>query len=98
MADARHVIEIDDSPVLLRLVEEAQSAGRPIVLRRAGADVARLEPVVAPTKRRRRVITEAAIAASRSAAGGWKGNVDVDQFLKDNAESRRISTRPPVDL
>jgi hypothetical protein len=32
-----------------------------------------------------------------SSAGGW-ADVDVDQFLKDNYESRRMNTRPAVEL
>ena len=32
-----------------------------------------------------------------SSAGAWKGIVDVDQFLRDIDESRRI-IRPPVQL
>jgi hypothetical protein len=32
-----------------------------------------------------------------SSAGAW-ADVDIDTFLKDNAESRRLSTRPPVEL
>jgi hypothetical protein len=37
-------------------------------------------------------------AAFRSAAGGWKDLIDVDRFIEDIYESRRISTRPPVEL
>jgi hypothetical protein len=37
-------------------------------------------------------------AAFRSAARGWKDLVDVDRFIEDIYESRRISTRPPVEL
>jgi hypothetical protein len=29
---------------------------------------------------------------------GWKGNVDADRLLTDNAESRRISSGPAPDL
>jgi PHD/YefM family antitoxin component YafN of YafNO toxin-antitoxin module len=32
-----------------------------------------------------------------SSAGGW-ADVDVDQFLKDNYESRRMNTRPTVEI
>jgi hypothetical protein len=32
--------------------------------------------------------------AFRRAAGSWKGTIDVDEFLQNNAESRRCSTRP----
>lgn len=33
-------------------------------------------------------------AAFDRAAGSWKGTIDADAFLKDNAESRKLSTRP----
>jgi predicted DNA-binding antitoxin AbrB/MazE fold protein len=35
--------------------------------------------------------------AFRRAAGGWKGTVDADAFLKNNAESRMRSTHPEID-
>ena len=31
--------------------------------------------------------------AFRRSAGSWKGTIDVDEFLKNNAESRSRSTR-----
>jgi predicted DNA-binding antitoxin AbrB/MazE fold protein len=34
------------------------------------------------------------LAAFDRAAGSWKGTMDVDAFLKDNAESRMRATRP----
>lgn len=36
--------------------------------------------------------------AFRRSAGGWKGTVDADAFLKNNAESRLRSTRPVPTL
>ena len=33
-------------------------------------------------------------AAFDRAAGSWKGTIDVDAFLKNNAESRMRTTRP----
>jgi predicted DNA-binding antitoxin AbrB/MazE fold protein len=33
-------------------------------------------------------------AAFDRAAGSWKGTLDVEAFLKNNAESRRRATRP----
>jgi hypothetical protein len=88
-------LEVANEPELLRLVEEVQSSSEPCMLRRNGEDVAMLLPV----KRRRikAARTDADYAAFRAAAGGWK-DVDVDRFLADNQESRRISTRPPVEL
>ena len=37
------------------------------------------------------------IVAFEAAAGGWK-DVDVDRFLRDNAESRHLPSRPPINL
>jgi predicted DNA-binding antitoxin AbrB/MazE fold protein len=37
-------------------------------------------------------------AAFDRAAGSWKGTIDVDAFLKNNAESRMRSTRPVPSL
>jgi predicted DNA-binding antitoxin AbrB/MazE fold protein len=34
------------------------------------------------------------LAAFARAAGSWKGTMDVEAFLKNNAKSRRRSTRP----
>lgn len=49
-------------------------------------------------KRCRKAATAEDREAFRSAAGGWRGVVDVDKLVKDIYESRRISTRPPVEL
>ena len=46
MAGEPEPINIDDSPELLRLVEEMETAGHPCVLRRDGKDVAVVTPVL----------------------------------------------------
>src|SRR4051794_3538103 len=50
----------------------------------------------------RQALTPDEIASSqegiRQAAGGWKGNVDVDTFKAYIVERRRTSSRPPVEL
>jgi len=38
------------------------------------------------------------LEALYAAAGGWKDLVDPDKLVADIYESRRASTRPPVDL
>ena len=45
----------------------------------------------------RRVKTEADYEAFRAAAGSWK-DVDTDRLIEDIYESRRRSSRPPVEL
>ncbi len=91
-------IDVTDTPDVLRLAEEVRRSGQPRLLRRDGEDLAVLSPVVPPGRRRRkRTKTEADREAFLSSAGGWRGLVDVDQFLQDLDESRRL-TRPPVEL
>ena|SRR3712207_6052965 len=99
MARAYTPIDISKTPDLLRLVEEVSKSGTPRVLRRADEDVAVLMPVkkAASQQRSVRKKTKADYDAFRSSAGGWK-DVDTDTFLAENAKSRRLSTRPPVEL
>ena len=49
------------------------------------------------SKRKHRVHTEADHQAFLSSAGGWK-DVDTDKLLENIYESRKASSRPPVDL
>lgn len=67
-----------------------------IVVEKDGEPIAVLKPVRATTKRRRRK-SAAARKAFLAAAGSWK-DIDTDKFLRDNRESRNISTRPHVEL
>jgi hypothetical protein len=99
MAEQPKSIDITDIPEVLRLAEEVRRAGEPRLLQRDGEDLAMVVPLPQPKPRRRsRVKTEADYAAFRSAAGGWKDLIDVDRFIENIYESRRISTRPPVEL
>ena len=94
MAKELTPIDITDAPDLLQLAEEVRRSGKPRLLRRDDEDVAVLSPVTTPAKRRARkakTYTKADDEAFLSSAGGWQGNVDVDKFLKDNEESRRLS-------
>ncbi len=98
MAEELMPLHVTKMPDLLRLAEEVRRSGQARVLRRDSEDIAVLAPV---SRRPRRRHQEARIEADRqaflSSAGGWKGNVDVEQFLRDLEESRRI-VRPPVEL
>ena len=91
-------LDISDKPQLAALVRELLADGRPRELRRCDEVLGVLSPVAHRARRRRRESTAEEIAAFESAAGGWAGNVDVDRFQRDNETSRRISTRPPVEL
>ena len=85
-------LDVGESPELARLAGQVRASNGPLFLQEEGETVAVVTPVARRGARRRRERTEADRRAFLSAAGGWKGNVDVDRFLKDNAESRRIST------
>jgi len=97
----REIIPIDISsvPDLLRLAEEVATSGTPRLLRRENEDVAILMPLTVSTLRRRvpRKKTAADYDAFRASAGSWS-DVDLDAFLNDNEESRKLNVRPAVDL
>lgn len=74
-------------------------AGEPRILRKDGEDLAVIAPLPQPKRRKgSHKPSDADLAAFRSAAGGWKDLIDIDQFIEDVRESRRISSRPPVEL
>lgn len=98
MARELKVTDIGDLPELVRLAEEVHDTGEPRLLRREGEDLALLTPVTpAVTSRRGRKKTQADYDAFRAAAGSWK-DVDTDKLLEEIYESRRLSSRPPVEL
>jgi antitoxin (DNA-binding transcriptional repressor) of toxin-antitoxin stability system len=98
MATTPNVIDISQRPELRRLVDEVRESGRSVLLRQGNEAVAVITPVEPAETYPWRRPTEDDYAAFRSAAGSWEGHIDVEQFLRDNYESRRLSTRPPVDL
>jgi hypothetical protein len=99
MARGLRSVDISNSPELLRLVEEVESSGESVVLRRANKDVAVLSSSPRPLRPRGKLArTKADHDAFLSSAGGWKGLIDAEKFLADNYESRARSTRPHVDL
>ena len=96
-------VDITHEPALVRLVEEVRSSGESRLLRIGDADVAVLQPLPMVEKRKseqRREITDADWEAFRSSAGGWRGNVDTDQLIKDIYASRdaSLSTKSPGEL
>ncbi len=98
MAGAVKVVDVSDAPELLRLAEEVHRTHEPRVLQRDGEALALLVPV-GPTgaSRPRKRRTSADEEAFRSAAGSWP-DVDTDRLIADIYDSRRRSTRPPVEL
>lgn len=92
-------IDISNIPELLRIAEEVRITHQPRILRRDSEDVAILMPVTPSTPRRvKRELTNSDYQAFLSAAGSWSGLVDSDKLIADIRESRRHSTKPPVEL
>jgi hypothetical protein len=92
-------VDITNTPDLLRIAEEVRRSGRPRLLRRADEDIAVLSPVPPGATRRShgaKRYTDDDDAAFLASAGSWK-DFDLEEFLKHNEESRRVS-RPPVEL
>ena len=97
MANARTVIDVTNEPDLRRLAEDVRKTGEPRILRQDGEDVAVVVPLPRPQEiGNRRVKTPEDLAAFRAAAGSWR-DFDLDTFLRNNEESRRLR-RPPVEL
>ena len=97
MTEALRPIPFEEfSDNLASIFERVVGKGEEVVVETAAGELVTLKPL-ARTKRRRRTKTKADYEAFLASFGGWK-DVDVDAFLKDNEENRRISTRPPVEL
>ena len=99
MAKELRRTDISNIPELLSIAEEVRRTNEPRVLKRDSEDVAILTPIKKTTDKRRRTRskTKADYDAFRSAAGSW-ADVDTDKFIEDIYESRRRSSRPPVQL
>ena len=93
--EAKHT-DITHIPELVRLVEEVRASNEPRVLTRDREELAVLTP--ARVRRARRPKTKADYEAFLSSLGGWKDLVDTEKLKRDIYESRRISTRPPIEL
>lgn len=97
MAEQARAFDITDSPDLLRLAEEVKHSQKSRVLRAGGEDLAVLMPLPAPSKRRRKIRTEADYEAFRSATGTW-ADVDTDALIETIYAMRRRSNRPSIEL
>jgi hypothetical protein len=70
-----------------------------VVVEKDGVELAVVKPVVKARPRpRRRHVSAADREALLASFGGWRGLVDTEQLKRDIYESRRLSSRPPVDL
>jgi hypothetical protein len=97
--DRIQIVDISHVPEMLRVAEEVRDSREARILYSNGEEIALMVPVPQRSKRRgkRRTKTKADYDAFRSAAGSWK-DVDTDRLLADIYESRRRSSRPPVEL
>ena len=85
----------DVERVLDRVVRNHET----VVIERGGSDVAVIRPTATKGGRRgRRPRTPADREAFLATAGAWDGLVDTDRLKADIAASRRLSSRPPVEL
>ncbi len=91
-------IDITTMPDLARIVEEVEATKKPRELRRDNKTVAVIAPAKKVPAKKKREKTTADYEAFLSAAGGWKDLVDTEKLKKDIYESRKISTRPPIEL
>jgi hypothetical protein len=96
MASERQPIDITNLPALRALVAEAQASDAPRILRAEGEDIAILTPLRPAS--RRHAPSETDVAAFLATAGGWQELVDTERLKEDIATSRRLSSRPPVEL
>jgi hypothetical protein len=92
-------IDITTIPDLARIVREVEATKQPRKLMRDNMTVAVISPVKStPAEIKKRGKTRADYEAFKSAAGGWKGLVDTEKLKRDIYESRKLSTRPPIEL
>ena len=91
-------IDITNIPELVKIAEEVEATKTPRELKRENKTVAVIMPAKKAPPRKKREKTKADYEAFLSAAGGWKDLVDTEKLKRDIYESRKISTRPPIEL
>jgi hypothetical protein len=96
MAAERKVIDVDESPELIRLIDQISASEEGAVLRRNGQAVAAIRPLKGRRTRRQRP-TQEDIDAFKAAAGAWKDLVDGDQLIADIYADRDAEIREPVE-
>src|SRR5579883_2180507 len=98
MAAEYPYIDITNTPEIRKAAEDVRKTRRPRLLRVDGEDVAAIVPAARLSKKpSKRTKTAADIAAFEASFGTWS-DFDADTFLRNNAESRRLSTRERPDL
>jgi hypothetical protein len=97
MAKELKPVDVSKLPELLSIAEDVRASGVGRLLKRNGEELAILAPVTRARKATARGRSKADYEALLAAAGSWK-DVDTDAFVADVYESRRRSSRPPVEL
>jgi hypothetical protein len=90
-------IDVSTMPDLARLAEEVARTRTTRILQRGDEDIAVLSPARPKRRLKGKRVSEADIAASRAAAGSWKGLVDTER-LKRELDAARSDSSPPVEL
>jgi hypothetical protein len=99
MVAERRVIDIDESPDLIRLVDDLDASHAETVLRRNGKEIAYVAPLPAPNRHRhRRTDPDKLKEALRATAGGWSGLVDADKLIEEIYAARDLPERQLPDL
>jgi hypothetical protein len=99
MSAERKVIDVDESPDLIRLVDDLGTSRTVTVLRRNGKEVAFVAPLPTSARgRRRRTDPDKLKEALRATAGGWRGLVDTDKLIEDIYADRDLPGRQLPEL
>lgn len=99
MATHPITIDISNNPDLVRLVEEMKSTKKPRILKRDSEPVAMLMPVEPAAKQKeKRARSQTHYKAFLAAAGSLKGFIDAERLKKDIYESRKLLTRPAIEV
>ena len=94
-------LDVHESPAIEALAEQVNRTGEERLLCRDGKVLARvLPPKPGPADGKRRRLRKTAAerrAAFLGSAGGW-AHLDTDALVERIYESRRLSTKPPLEL
>jgi hypothetical protein len=96
MAAEPRMIDVEENPDLIQIVDQIRASREGVVLRRNGQAVATITPLMNRRPRERRP-TQEDIDAFLSAAGAWKGLVDGDQLIADIYADRDAELRESPD-
>lgn len=97
MAADRKYIDLEDDKDLEHAVDLAMSSKASLVVRRGGRNIAIVRPLEMTENDEEKTARDVRIeAAFRATAGGWEGNLDIDEFQEANRASRENSFREPI--